>query len=138
MEGDRNSVIIPISDLEDTHERRVRQMFTMGVALAKRDEIGLPEQTFFITEAWMSTMKEQHAPIVPPSQDSDRQEVLFVSNLDLIDGQSRAVMFEMIRDRKNNLMEVNEMQIGDREQPAQVENPLLTAFVHGFALGMGE
>lgn len=136
VEGSRNTVIMPITDLNRSHEGRVRQLFTTGVTLARRDAIGIPEQAFFITEAWMSTMKGKATPVIPPSKNADRQEVLFVSNLDLMQGQSRAIMFEMIRDSKNNLMEVNEMRIGDREQPAQVENPLLVAFVHGFALGL--
>lgn len=133
--GSKETLVAQLPDFEDTHEGRVQQMTAIGVAVAQDADIGLLERVFFISEAWMSLAKDGKLPEILPSQDPARKEVLVVSSLDIAAREPDMVLFEMIRNNKGKLKRLTEVAPAN-EEGRQVESPLLSAFVYGYAMGL--
>jgi hypothetical protein len=135
VEGSGGSVVGQVTDLPDTHEGRVRWMFSAGFALAQSGQVGLLRQVFFISEGWMSTAGADGTIEMPPSQDPNRQEVLFVSSLKVKERRTDLALFEMVRDGEGRLTELKRMQQPGEEEGGHMESPLPAAFVDGFRMG---
>ncbi|MBZ0285239.1 MAG: hypothetical protein K8L97_31185 [Anaerolineae bacterium] len=134
IEGNRKSVIMQLVNIESTHEGRVQQMYMAGRVVGETGQLGTLKQVFFVSEGWMSLGDGDNAPEMPPSQDPQRKEVLFVSSLQAQTQKGQLALFEMIRDDQAKLVELSPIQQGDEVQ-LRVSSPLLTAFVQGFRLG---
>lgn len=132
-EGERQAIVTQIESIAPTHEGRAQQMFTLGAVLAESGELGVLQQVFFITEAWMSVATTDEPPHVPPSQDPQRREILVVSRLTIQPPQTEIVVYEMKRDSANTLIHLEEMEKNTTGEPEAVaESPLLEAFAIGF------
>jgi hypothetical protein len=134
VEGSRQPLIGQIPELPPTHEGRVDMMRTMGATLALSGQVGALRQVFFICEGWMSTAHEGEPPVVPPSQDPNRKEVLLISSLKVEGSQSGLVMFEMVRDTEGKLVELPQLPT-PQDEGGSVDSPLLDAFAEGFRAG---
>jgi len=134
-DGNIQTAIAQLVELAETHQGRVRQMFITGFALAQSGQVGALKQVFFISEAWMSMVHERKLPDHPPSQDPNRKEILFISNLKVRSWETRMALFEMVRDEQGRLTELKEFQLPTSEA-IEAESPLLAAFVDGFDVGM--
>ncbi len=136
-EGSARPAITQLAHLADTHEGRVQQLFVAGFILAQSRHVGELKQVFFISEGWMSLAKEGKLPERPPSQDPNRTEILFISSLKVRNHEAQIVLFEMLRDEEGRLTELKELQPA-ASGAAEVESPLLAAFVAGFEAGTEE
>ena len=130
-DGDRDTAIIQIVDLGRTFQERQRQMFQIGFALAQTGAVGVLQQAFHVSEAWLSVSKSGQEPHYPPSQDPNRKEALVVFGLNVQTVQTEVRVWEMIRDQAGKLTDLKAFD----SAAAQAESPLLNAFVAGFALG---
>jgi hypothetical protein len=137
-DGSRRSVVIPLPEIGDTHDERRVQMFAAGFVLGHSRGLGILRQVFFVSEGWLSLAEGKMPPRMPPSEDPNRREVLFVSSLKLAERKADMVVFEMIRDSKGELVEIRPLpEVADKEiGTMDVESPLLDAFAAGFGLGM--
>ena len=136
VEGSDSSVIGQMADFPDTHEARRRWMFSAGFALAQSGQVGALKQIFFVSEGWMSLAAEDGTVEVPPSQDPDRKEVLFISTLKANERRTDLVLFEMVRDDEGRLTELKRLQQPGEEEKGYVDSPLLAEFVSGFRSGI--
>ena len=130
-EGSTGSVVGQLVDFPETHEARSRRMYQAGVALGRSGQLGRLEQLFFVSEGWMSTAGEDGT----LSQDPDRVEVLFVSELKVGKRQANLVLFEMVRDEQRQLSALDRLPHLAEAGEGYVDSPLLAAFVDGFRVG---
>lgn len=135
VEGDRGSVVGQFPELPSTHEARVDMMHATGAAFARNGMATALRQVFFISEGWMSVADQEGPPHMRPSEDPHRLEVLAVSGLEVADGQTSLLIFEMVRDSDGQLVELKPFDTPD-EKEAHAESPLLAAFVDGFRSGI--
>ena len=125
--------VLQVRDLADTSEARFQQLERIGFTLAQQSNRVIPEQVFIITEGWMSTLAKHETPLVRPSEDPNRKEVLLVSDLNVDGYKSSAMVFEMIRGKGQKVTGLRPMEMEDSDGTA---SPLLEAFVQGFAMGL--
>jgi hypothetical protein len=133
VEGALQVIATQLESIAPTHEGRAQQMFMLGAVLAERSELGVLQQVFFITEAWMSIATKDNPPRILPSQDPQRKEILAVSRMTFLPPQTEMVIYEMKRDSEGKLISLEDI---DRkiasENEVQAESPLLEAFAIGF------
>lgn len=133
VEGALQVIATQIENVAPTHEGRAQQMFMLGAVLAERGDLGVLQQVFFITEAWMSVSTTDKPPHVLPSQDPHRKEILVVSRLTVQPPQTEMVIYEMKRNSVNKLIQLEEIEkSGTSKNEAVTESPLLEAFAIGF------
>jgi hypothetical protein len=132
IQGDQQALLLPMTELADTHEGRAQQMFITGLALASSGEVGVLQQVFFITEGWLSVVDTGEIPDTPPSQDPQRREVLTISNLDMETGKTQMKLLEMKRDDQGKLQALEQPDWRKDTGKTEAESPLLNAFVLGF------
>jgi hypothetical protein len=134
-EGGNGAVVGQLEDLPNTHQGRVRYLHAAGARLAQSREVGVLERVFFVCEGWMSTVREDGTMEMPPSQDPDRTEVLFISSL-IVEGQlTDMIFFEMIRGGEGQLTGLEQLHQPGAAKGGRVDSPLLSAFVEGFRRG---
>lgn len=131
-EGDKQPIITAVEPFAKTHEGRAQQLFVLGFTLAQLGEIGVLQQVFLITEAWMSVAQDGELPDVAPSQDPQRKEILVVSRQQVRPPKTETVIFEMKRNEEGTLIAVESADYSFGHTPEHAESPLLDAFVHGF------
>jgi hypothetical protein len=131
-EGDKDNVLFPIFELASSHEDRVQQMFITGLMLAKSSGIGVLEQVFFVTEAWLSKAENGKIPEVPPSQDPERVELLTISNFNVATKETKMACLEMKRDEHGELNELADWGNLSFPETVNTESTLFAAFVQGF------
>lgn len=133
VEGALQVIATQLESIAPTHEGRAQQMFTLGAVLAERSDLGVLQQVFFITEAWMSIATADKPPEFLPSQDPQRKEILAVSRLTIQPPRTEMVIYEMKRDSANKLIQLEELEKNIAGEPEAVtESPLLEAFAIGF------
>ena len=137
IEGGSRSVVGQLANLPATHAGRLQALFAAGAALAQSGEVATLRQVFLIFEGWMSSTTDQGAIKVPPSQDPNRKEVLLITASSDIEKQRVSmVVFEMLRDREGQLVELEKLQATE-DADIRAASPLLNAFMEGFRLEMG-
>ena len=109
-------------------------MRAAGLALGTGGSMGELEQVFFIAEGWFSITRADRSPVLPPTADPDRKEVLFISNLKVKEHQASLVIFEMVREDEA-LVELKPLEAASESQTHAVNAPLLDAFAAGFRRG---
>lgn len=131
-EGDQKTLITHIERFYPTFDERARQMFMIGLFVAKNSGAGVLQQIFFISEGWMSSTDNGEKLARRPSQDPQRKEVLTVTQRVIQPPKTEMVVFEMKRDRQGILKSVE----GFRQAPAapdgDAHSPLIEAFVSGY------
>lgn len=132
IDASAGPVVVQIDRLAPTFEGRVQQMFVAGQALAHEGNTGRLRSVYFVSEAWLSQAHEGKLPNVPPSQDSQRKEVLIVDGLDVKSHQSQLAIYEMIRDEQGNLREIRKLALPN-DPSTSSDTPLLEAFLAGFS-----
>lgn len=132
IEGSLESFIAQLQDFADTHEGRKAQMFLYGLLFAQNAEIGILQQVFFISEAWLSTAKSKDELFVPPSRDPQRKEVLIVAQQVIQPPKQDGVVFEMKRNKKQKLVSVEPFQPDVQEDNFDYQSPLIDAFIIGY------
>lgn len=133
VEGALQVIATQLESIAPTHEGRAQQMYMLGAVLAERSDLGVLQQVFFITEAWMSIATKDNPPRILPSQDPQRKEILAVSRLTVQPPQTEMVIFEMQRDSANKLIQLEEIEKSSTSNnEAVTESPLLEAFAIGF------
>ena len=135
VEGEKGPVINQLVPFPETHEGRRERLFIAGLMLAQSGRVGNLKQVFFISEGWMSLADETGPPQAPPSQDPDRIEVLQITLLEIEANHTDLVLFEMVRDAEEKLIELKPLEQPGVEEGGDVESPLLAAFVDGFGRG---
>jgi hypothetical protein len=134
-QGSGRSIVGELREFSQTHEGKVRQMLLVGIALAQKGKVGTLEQAFLVARAWMSTARKGKLPRARPSQDPNRKEVLIITGFKVAQGQTHMAVLDMIRDARGRLTELTGFE-RSKDGVDCVENPLLTAFVQGFRLGI--
>lgn len=133
-EGSLQAVVFQFGEFGKTVMERARLMFEAGLGLAQSQQIGELRQVFFIMEGWMSGPGQGQRPILPPSQDPRRKEVLIISSFTVQSRRTRVVVFEVRRDKHRRVISPREFD-PNISKDAAVESPLLAAFVAGFEVG---
>ena len=134
-EGEKGSAINQLLPFPQTHEGRRERLFIAGLMLAQSGRVGNLKQVFFVSDGWLSLVDETGPPQIPPSQDPDRIEVLQITLLEIEANHTDLVLFEMVRDAEEKLIELNPLEQPGVEEGGAVESPLLAAFVDGFGRG---
>jgi hypothetical protein len=130
VEGSKNGIVVQLQEVGSTYDERRLQMFLIGMRLAAEGEIGVLQQAFFISEAWMSSSTHQ-PPNVRPSEDPRRQEVLLVSQLKVNEQKLATLIYDMKRDKKGKLIGATPRTY-ERKDTIESRSPLLEAFVAGY------
>ena len=139
VEGTARSIPILIDGFPETPEEKKRVMFIAGGAFAQSCQIGHLEQVIFVSEGWMSIAEEENVIVIPPSQNTNRVEVLLITSLNISrEAPGKTVLFEMIRDEDGNLIDLEEFELIKEHEDSRSENPLLHAFVDGFREGVAQ
>jgi hypothetical protein len=134
-QGEHGPLLHQMDPFPHTHEGRRHWMYVTGMVMAQSGRLPDLKQVFFISEGWMSTASEDTPPVVPPSQDPDRIEVLFISGLEVEGHKADMVMYEMERNAEGRLVDLVPMPAPEGGD-TQLESPLLDAFVEGYRTGM--
>lgn len=137
VEGSQQHAILTIEQLADTHEGRVDQIAMAGWLVGSASSIGVLEQVFLVTEAWVSHREEGKEPVLPPSADPQRKEVLIIASYNISEDKTDMRMLEMIRDKEDKLIDLIPHPVS-MESGASVQAPLLMAFVQGYIIGLME
>ncbi len=130
----QRGIIGQLPGLPETHQGRLRALFSTGFELGQRVEIGTLQEVFFISEGWMSFAQGEQPPTVPPSLDPQRKEVLLIASLAIPERTGRLAVLEMVRDADGELTTINPLRSGNAENQI-VDNPLLAAFAAGYDTG---
>lgn len=131
-EGDRRTLIVQIDPLAPTHAGRAEQMFVLGLTLAASGEVGVLQQVFFVSEAWMSIAEPGKPLELPPSEDPQRREVLMIAQHVLKPVANKVVAFEMQRDGQGLLKTLEPAPAREKPRNEEARSPLIEAFVIGF------
>src|SRR5687768_7435798 len=132
VEADRKVAAGQIPDMPPTHGERVELMLFLGQAAGKSGRIDSLQQVFMVQEAWMSVATEDKPPQSRPSQDPNRKEVLVVSGIEIKDYKKHMRVFEILRDKHDQVVGFEEFAPDEKKKDHSVEVPLLDAFVNGF------
>ncbi len=136
VEGQQRNVVVQFEAFPPTHAGRAEQMFVLGLTLAASGEVGVLQQVFFISEAWMSVAEPGRTLELPPSEDPKRKEVLIVAQHILQPPRNEVLVFEMKRDEQGVLKTLAPAPEREKSPGEETRNWLLDAFVIGF-LGSG-
>lgn len=131
-EGREQTVITVVEPMGATFAERERQMFLLGYLLAQQGVVGVLQQVFFISEAWMSLAPDGKAPDVLPSQDPQRKEVLIVTQYIPKPRTTDMLLYEMQRDAHAVLQALAVLPEFEAQTKLDVHSPLLEAFAIGF------
>ena len=131
VDGDQGLLISQLNELPATHHERAELMRFIGMTTAMSGKLKSLKQIFMVSEGWMSVAKKDGQPMVPPSQDPDRKEVLIVSGFELEGKRKYLKLFEILRYGENSGVDLQEL-FPDTNKNGPVEVPLLEAFVYGF------
>jgi hypothetical protein len=131
-EDQRRAVVVQLEAMAATHEARAEQMFVLGFSLAASGEVGVLQQVFFISEAWMSIAEPGKPLEHPPSEDPKRKEVLLIARQVLKPPTHEVVIFEMQRDDQGVLRSLQPAPAREKAPDEEARNWLLNAFVIGF------
>ena len=134
VEGSQNLVVGQIPDLPGTHSERVELMRFLGQAAAKSGRLGQLQQVFMVSEGWMSMASKDKLAETIPSQDPDRKEVLIISGMQMKGRNKQLKVFEIMRDRDEQVVSLEEFLPEEKKKEESVEIPLLDAFIEGFQL----
>jgi hypothetical protein len=134
VEGTRDRFVTTFEQMGKTHEERVMQFYKAGVSVAVSQIVGRVKQVFFVSEAWLSEHQSTSEPVLPPSQDPKRKEVLVVSGMQRANRKTQLKTYEMIRDSDSMLRELRPFHTSDDDY-VQVESVLLEAFFVGVSNG---
>jgi hypothetical protein len=137
VEGVDKTLVTKITELAESHEGRLFQMYSAGWIVAQSGQIGILEQVFLVTEAWLSLREPDHDPQLAPSEDSRRKEVLIISAYTINQDKVDIRIKEMIRDEDGTLSALQTIDFPN-EEGMSYDAPLLTHFVLGYAMGLME
>jgi hypothetical protein len=112
----------------ETYEERIAIMTQAGIQIAKSDRVGDLERVYFVSEAWVSPVRDQYT---QPSQDPNRQEVLLFNSLD---AQTQAQGLEMYACVRNWKQEIVDLKRIPNPDGGSVGGRLLPSFLAGFRL----
>lgn len=132
VEGDQRRIGVQLDSPAPTHEGRAQQMFRIGLALAQSGEVGVLQQVFFISEAWLSSAAPGERFKQLPSQDPQRKEVVMIAHRVLRPPSDEVVVFELKRDAQGVVTDFEALPQHDGSEDRDVRSPLITAFVIGF------
>ncbi len=131
IDGSKRLIYGGVPNIPDTHDKRMQFMYAAGQFTAMSKQAGKVRQVFFISEGWMSLPKDGELPKTLPSEDPSRKEVLIISGLEIQKQIKYLKLFEMLRDKEENLIGLTEVALG-KEESASFTVPLLDAFKQGF------
>ena len=134
MEADNNLSVGQIPYMPATHGERMELMHFLGESAAESGRVNQLRQVFMVSEGWMSMAKENKQAELRPSQDPDRKEVLIISSIQIRERKKQLKLFEILRDRDEQVVDLIEILPDQGEKEDSVEIPLLDAFVQGFQL----
>lgn len=127
--GSKQRVGGQFEHMPPTHEDRVRLMHAAGQSFGEHDTLGALQQVVFITEAWISVLAKGES-FRQPSQDPERKEVLCISRLDVATKQHDLILYQIIRDVDERIIDLPDFQVGNEE--STTDSPLLKAFAVGY------
>jgi hypothetical protein len=116
---------LPVHPLE-----RHLKFFEAGYTVARDKELGKLVQVFFISEAWLSIVRQGKLPDIQPSEDPQRQEVLIVSCYNLKNHTKDISVLSYVREKKSKLIAIKELSSGNAG--LQFASPLLDTFLAGY------
>lgn len=131
-EGQQQTVITVVEPIGASFAERERQLFLLGYLLAQQGVVGVLQQVFFISEAWMSLVPDGKAPDVLPSQDPQRKEVLIVTQYIPKPRKIAMLVYEMQRDANAVLQALTVLPEFEAQTKLDAHSPLLEAFALGF------
>jgi hypothetical protein len=126
--GTKNVAVI-MGELPSDPDARDQLMYVLGHE-ASRQAIGQLHDVFFVMEAWMGRNAD-----VMPSNDPKRVECLILSHYNLRSAQLSLVIFEMIRDSEEKLIDLVKFADTRGEAGSDAESALVESFVRGFLEG---
>jgi hypothetical protein len=131
--------IAHFSNFGDTHEDKAMRLFMAGIDTAHSNQVGELTEVILISEGWMNLAKRDGTKDVLPSQDPERKEVLIVTGVKLgIEPEPEMVIFEMVRDARGKLIDLEDFDLPQLGKGDHIETPLLDAFVSGFKMGASQ
>ncbi|MBK8025146.1 MAG: hypothetical protein IPK19_28025 [Chloroflexi bacterium] len=131
VEDGLQTLFTQIEKMAEAHEARLVQMYVRGIMIARTGVVGVLQQAFFISEAWMSTGTSSDTGFIPPSKHPQRKEVLIVARYAVRSVTQDGVVFEMKRDRSGRLAGMEEQDVGQDVSGSAFRSPLMEAFVAG-------
>ena len=131
VEGSREPAILQIAGLANTHEGRVVQLYSAGVELGLGGQLGRLRQVILVTEGWMSMGQDGQEPVLPPSLDPNRKEVLIIAGHNLTLDQTQMVLFGMVRNKRQKLIGLTDLTRSNTGVQ-EGESLLLQAFIQGY------
>jgi len=137
VDGGQGLLISQLNELPATHHERAELFRFIGLTTAMSGKLRSLKQVFMVSEGWMSVARIDGQPMMSPSQDPDRKEVLIVSGFEVKSKRKYLKLFEILRYGENNGVDLQEL-FPDANKGGPVEVPLLDAFIHGFQFGIRE
>lgn len=134
VDGTLRTGVIELPDLGRSHDERIQQLATLGYEMATERQAGQLQQAFLITEAWMAFVNDGNWPALPLSKNTNRKEVLIISQFNANTLEGKYILYELKRTTDGHLFELAEFPLADG-RGVQSDNRLLTAFAMGFHMG---
>ncbi len=130
VEGTKQEYALWLHTLPDDPLDKYRLFFKAGRTVARDKELGKLVQVFFISEAWLSIVRQGKLPDIRPSEDPQRQEVLIVSCFNLKNHTKDISVLSYMRDKKGKLIAIKELSSGNAG--LQFASSLLDTFLAGY------
>ena len=128
LEGTKQRYVVALGTLPDDPFEKRRMLFAIGHNAARKDELGALVQVYFISEAWVSIIRQGTLPDVRPSQDPQRQEILVISCVNLKEQTKKIAILSYVRNKEGRLTAIKDFG----NKGIQFESELLDAFLAGY------
>ena len=128
LEGTKQSYVVALDTFPDDSLEKRRTLFAVGYSVARNDKLGALVQVYFISEAWVSIIRQGTLPDVRPSQDPQRQEILVISCINLKEQTKEIAILSYVRDNEGRLIAIKDFG----NEGIQFESELLDAFLAGY------
>lgn len=131
--GSKATSVLGLAEIPDPDTRH-EMMFDVGARLADEhlEELGMPEEVFFVSEGWMSKAKKTVSGGQRPSEDPRRIECAIIAAAQLVPPDpmtTEIYVYEMKRDKKGELRSLDLMSPGG---DVRGDAPILKAFLAGY------
>jgi hypothetical protein len=132
IDGGGNLAFMQIPDLPESPKEKSWLLQSLGQMAAKNGIAYQLNQVFMVTEGWLSMPNKNDGTEIRPSRDPNRKEVLIISGAQVIEEKKFARIFEILRDRDQHVVELEEVLFKQQQAELTFKVPLLDAFIDGF------
>jgi hypothetical protein len=123
----QRQIVMELPRNADTPHAQPKVMYQAGMQLARRGNLTMIQEVFFISEGQVSVFPGESSRVLVPIHSSVWKDALFIAGLDVSRYRTRLAVYEM---QKNDMGKVTKLKRLVRQ--ANQENPFMNAVLAGY------